>query len=318
MDDACAGALDDRSRMTDLNRRELLVKGAGAAAAAVGAYALGGPASTLLPGTARAATATPTTTTWNHDPGSPIGPLHWGEIDPGFRDCAQGMRQSPVNFETARVGVLHGPPLSLSYDASELVIENTGHVVEVPIPAGVEDVLHIGGDRYSLTQYHFHTPSEHTVNGRHADVEGHFVHTNAAGDIAVVGVFYRIGPRPNRLLETILRNAPETSGEEAELHSEANPADLFKGVDGLRTKRGRVHVDSFYAYAGSLTTPGCTENVRWSVLSDGGHVSGAAVAHFHDVIAQFDGYDGYRNNNRPVQPLNGRVVELRRGANCHH
>jgi Eukaryotic-type carbonic anhydrase len=117
--------------------------------------------------------------------------------------------------------------------------------------------------------------------------------------------FYRIGPRPNRLLETILRNAPEPSGEEAELHSEANPADLFKGVDGLRTKRGRVHVDSFYAYAGSLTSPGCTENVRWSVLSDGGHVSSAAVSRFHGVIADFDGYNGYRNNNRPVQPLNG-------------
>jgi carbonic anhydrase len=301
--------------MSELNRRELLLKGTGAAAAAAAAYGLLGPARPLLPGTARAAT-TPTTT-WNHDPGSPIGPFHWAEIDPGFGVCGTGLHQSPVNIETARTGVLHGPPLQLRYHASELVVENTGHVVEVPIPDGIDDVLQIGGDRYRLTQYHFHAPSEHTVNGRHADVEGHFVHTNDAGDTAVVGVFYRIGRKPNPLLETILLSAPETSGEEGEPMGEANPADLFSRVEGVRAKRGKVQVDSFYAYAGSLTTPGCTENVRWSVLSDGGHVSPAAVAHFHSVIAQFAGYGGYANNNRPVQPLNHRVIQRRR-AKDHH
>jgi carbonic anhydrase len=299
--------------MTEFNRRELLLKGSSAAAAAVAAYALRGPAGTLLPGSARAAT----TTAWNHDPGSLIGPSHWAEIDPGFGVCGSGMQQSPVDIETGHIGVGHGPPLLLRYDASELVIENTGHVVEVPIPPGVEDVLQIGGDRYQLTQYHFHAPSEHTVNGRQADVEGHFVHTNAAGETAVVGVFYRIGPRPNTLLETILLEAPETSGEEGHPLGEANPAELFGGLEGARAKRGHVHVDGFYAYNGSLTTPGCTENVRWSVLFDGGHVSPAAVEHVHAVIAQFADYGGYANNNRPVQPLNGRVVQLGCGGRHH-
>jgi carbonic anhydrase len=299
--------------MTDFNRRELLLKGSSAAAAAVAAYALRGPAGTLLPGSARAAT----TTAWNHDPGSPIGPSHWAEIDAGFGVCGSGMQQSPVDVETGHVGVGHGAPLLLRYDASELVIENTGHVVEVPIPPGVEDVLQIGGDRYELTQYHFHAPSEHTVNGRHADVEGHFVHTNAAGATAVVGVFYGIGPRPNPLLETILLEAPERSGEEGHPLGEANPAELFGGLEGARAKHGHVHVDGFYAYDGSLTTPGCTENVRWSVLSDGGHVSPGAVEHFHAVIAQFADYGGYANNNRPVQPLNGRVVQLGCGGRHH-
>ena len=163
-----------------------------------------------------------------------------------------------------------------------------------------------------LTQYHFHAPSEHIVNGVHADVEGHFVHTNAQGATAVVGVFYRIGHRPNALLEQILLNAPETSGATGPPMGEANPAELFSDLDGGCAKRGgRVHVDSFYAYDGSLTTPGCTENVRWSVLSDGGHVSQAAVTRFHEVISQFANYGGYPNNNRPAQPLNGRVVKLR-------
>jgi carbonic anhydrase len=300
--------------MREFNRRELLLEGTSAAAAAAAAYALRTPARTLLPGTARATT----TPSWNHDPGSLIGPSHWAEIDPAFSACGTGMHQSPVDIETAQVGVLHSPPLLLRYDASELAIENTGHVVEVPIPPGVEDVLLIGANHYKLTQYHFHAPSEHTVNGRHADVEGHFVHTNAAGDTAVVGVFYRIGPRPNPLLETILLKAPDTSGEEGQPIGEANPADLFSGLEGARVEHGQVHVDAFYAYDGSLTTPGCTENVRWSVLSDGGHVSRAAVTRFHAVIAKFANYGGYANNNRPVQPLNGRVVKLRYGTRRHH
>jgi carbonic anhydrase len=295
--------------MHELNRRELLIKGTSAAAAAAVAYGLRGPARALLPDAARATT----TPAWNHDPRSPIGPFHWADL-PGFSACGTGRQQSPVDIDTARVSDLHGPPLVLRYDASELAIENTGHVVEVMIPPGVEDVLQIGPDRYTLTQYHFHARSEHTINGRHADVEGHFVHTNAAGDTAVVGVFYRIGPTPNRLLDTILLRAPETSGGEGEPIGEANPADLFSRVGGARVKRGHVHVDSYYAYDGSLTTPGCTENVRWLVLADGGHVARAAVAHFHAVIAKFADYGGYPNNNRPVQPLNGRVIQLRRGA----
>jgi carbonic anhydrase len=72
-------------------------------------------------------------------------------------------------------------------------------------------------------------------------------------------------------------------------------------------------VNSFEAYDGSLTAPGCPQDVRWSVLANGGNVSKAAVARLHQVIARFPFYDGYPNNNRPVHPLNGRVIRLRRG-----
>lgn len=74
---------------------------------------------------------------------------------------------------------------------------------------------------------------------------------------------------------------------------------------------GTVRVNSFYAYSGSLTTPGCTQDVRWSMVADGGHVSRAAVTRLHQVIAEFPFYNGYPNNNRPVQPPNGRVIRLR-------
>ena len=129
----------------------------------------------------------------------------------------------------------HGGPLLLRYESSELVVENTGHVVEVPIPTGVKDTLQIGGDRYELVQYHFHAPSEHAVNGRRADVEAHFVHMNADGATAVVGVFYRRGPDPNPVLDRILLVAPDTAGEEV---TPATPARLScSSTSGESTRR---------------------------------------------------------------------------------
>ena len=144
-------------------------------------------------------------------------------------------------------------------------------------------------------------------------MEAHFVHHNAQGATAVVGILFRRGPDPNALLDKILLSAPATAGEEVHA-GDASPAELFDDLKRVTVKReGRVQVNSFYNYDGSLTTPGCTENVQWSVLAAGGQVSNAAVTRFHEVISRFPGYGGYPNNNRPLQPLNGRVVQLRRG-----
>ena len=248
----------------------------------------------------------PTTPPWNHNPASPIGPSHWGTI--GYPVCGTGNSQSPVNIDTRAVARLNGAPLLTNYGRSELVIENTGHLVEVLIPAGVTDTLRIGHDTYQLVQYHFHTPSEHEVNGRRADIEAHFVHQNSQGQAAVVGVFFRKGADPNPLLDKILFSAPVTANEEVTV-GKASPADLLPGVSHAVTSS--LNVGSFYTYTGSLTTPGCTEGVRWFVLGDGGHVSPEAVQRFHFVISRFPYYNGYPNNNRPVLPLNGRVISFR-------
>jgi carbonic anhydrase len=124
------------------------------------------------------------------------------------------MSQSPVNIPARSLAPYHGPPLLLRYQSAELGVENTGHVVEVPTPDGVNDTALIGGDTYKLVQYHFHTPSEHAVNGRLADVEGHFVHMNAQGVTAVIGVFFWLSYKPNPVLDKILLSAPAKAGEE--------------------------------------------------------------------------------------------------------
>jgi carbonic anhydrase len=262
-----------------------------------------------LPAIPAGAAADETSPVWNHNPDSAIGPPRWGDI--GYPACAAGTSQSPVDIRTGAVVRRPGPPLKVSYDESELAIENTGHVIEVPVPEDVQDILRIGGDTYRLVQYHFHAPAEHTVNGRRADVEAHFVHQGAGGATAVMAVFFTIGPHPNRLLDTILRHAPLEAHEE-EIRGEADPGRLVPGLRRHEPSKGDVR--GFFSYDGSLTTPACTEGVRWFVLADGGQVSRTAVDRLHHVIARFPDYGGFRNNNRPVQPLNGRTIQFRGDA----
>ena len=299
----------EKAQSKRLDRRQFLTW-TGVSAGALVTGSLWAPALRLIDGNASAAPAA-TASPWNHDPASPIGPYHWGQI--GYPTCGSGLNQSPVNIVTRSVEVRPGF-LLLDYEDSELEVENTGHVLEVVIPTGVTDTLRIGTDSYQLVQYHFHVPSEHTINGRHPDLEAHFVHQTPAGDIAVVAVFFDIGPDSNPVLDRILLSAPATAGDQVTV-GDANPLELLQGIRGVNPSRDGRHarVETFYAYSGSLTTPDCTENVSWSVLARGGGVSAHAVARFHRLIARFPYYDGYRYNSRPVQALNGRVITLEVG-----
>jgi carbonic anhydrase len=294
--------------MADLTRRSIF-KTAGVAVAAIGVTSVPGPVRRLF--SDPAARPRGPEVPWNNDPESSIGPPNWESI--GFPVCGQGTRQSPVDIRTDHLAKYPGGPLLLSYETSEAVVVNTGHYVEVPIPPGGDDTLDIDGDLYRLDQYHFHAPAEHTVNSSHADLEAHFVHKNIHGDTAVIGVLFNIGSEPNPLLDTILLSAPETAHKEVNI-GKASPADLFRNLSGvITTPTGAIQVESFYSYAGSLTTPDCSQGLRWSVLVGAGQVSRAAVIRFHRLIALFPYYNGYPNDNRPVQPLNGRIISARYG-----
>lgn len=240
---------------------------------------------------------------WNHDPASAIGPTRWGTVAFPFATCGSelppggftevGRKQSPVDIAGAQSALL--PPPIYAYGNTPFTVENTGHVVEVPYAAGSRLVL--GLDVFDLVQFHFHAPSEHTVNGRPADMELHLVHRNALGNLAVIGVLLQVGPRPNPLIEEIFANAPTTEGAK-ELHGRTlNALELLP-----RNPFG------FWTYSGSLTTPPCSEGVKWTVLKNPVNVSQATVDRFRAIIAAFPGYEGFGANNRPVAPLNGRAV----------
>lgn len=235
---------------------------------------------------------------WNHDPDdASLGPTAWGSIDPSFEACQAGTNQSPVDIASTVDADL--PPLVFDYRATPLVVENTGHTVEVQMPEGSEQTLTVGEDEFRLDQYHFHAPSEHTLGGESFDAEAHLVHENDDGELAVVGVFLEVGAPPSALIDTVLTTAPEEAGEEVDVGEDRSPIELLPGGEVTR----------YYTYPGSLTTPGCDEGVRWIVLQDTLGVSTTAVDRLHQLIAGLPGYDGYENNNRPTQPLNDRVIE---------
>ena len=114
-----------------------------------------------------------------------LGPTSWGVIDESFEACATGDGQSPVDLAGAEIVDL--PELMLDYPRAPLVVENTGHVIEVPMPEEGEHTLTIGEDEFRLVQYHFHAPSEHTIDGKAYDAEVHLVHESEDGELAVVG-----------------------------------------------------------------------------------------------------------------------------------
>jgi carbonic anhydrase len=217
---------------------------------------------------------------------------HWGysgEHGPGrwaaeFPGCA-GFNQSPVDIASPVEATL--PALAMDYQPSTLNAVNNGHTVQYNYDGG--STLTVNGKPYDLLQFHFHSPSENHVSGRSFPVESHLVHKSEDGALAVVGLMFEEG-EANALLDTLWRSMPmaaeETTSDEATRYnvSDLLPADT-----------------DYYRFAGSLTTPPCTEGVTWLVMKSPVIIGGEQVAKFREAM-------GGHDTNRPVQPLNARVV----------
>jgi carbonic anhydrase len=246
-----------------------------------------------------------TAPSWNHNPAdTTLGPTAWGGIDASFEQCRGGESQSPVDLTGAAEADL--PDLEFDYPETSLVVENTGHVIEARLPEDSDHTLTIGDDEYRLVQFHFHAPSEHAVDGERYAAEVHLVHESEDGELAVVGVvMHPTGGGSTRIVDVVVEAAPEEAGDEAELDVERSPAGLLSALGETI-----VFGPPYYTYPGSLTTPGCTEGVRWIVMLAILPTSQETVDRLHELIAGFPGYDGYENNSRPLEPLNGRVIEF--------
>ncbi len=138
------------------------------------------------------------------------GPAHWGELGPEFATCKTGHRQSPVNIVDAQSADL--PAIHFEYKPSALHIINNGHTIEIEYAPG--SFITIGDKRYELQQFHFHRPSEETIKGKRFPMEVHLVHSDAAGNLAVVSVLLEKGSA-NSLVDTLWRSCAEDgrSGE---------------------------------------------------------------------------------------------------------
>lgn len=143
----------------------------------------------------------------------------------------------------------------------------------------------IDGETFELQQFHFHTPSENQIKGRQYPLEAHFVHANANGELAVISVMFDAGDQ-NAALSKLINAIPQE-----------NQTTFFK--DTFEIKDLLPKTANYYRFNGSLTTPPCSEGVRWFVLKDTQTLSKDQAAKLMEVMGQ---------NNRPLQPLNARVV----------
>ncbi len=217
---------------------------------------------------------------WSYE--GATGPSHWGDIDAASKVCSAGSQQSPIDIAASIKAQMS--PLRIAWSRKADTIVNNGHTIQLNVAAG--STLKVGKDDYTLLQFHFHHPSEHTIAGKSHPMEVHFVHRNAAGGLAVIGALMTAG-KANATFGKIVATMPAHEGAPVKADAAIDPNRL------LPTLRG------YYRYAGSLTTPPCSEVVNWLVLREPIQVAQADI----DAFAKL-----FPMNARPVQKDNRRFV----------
>jgi carbonic anhydrase len=206
--------------------------------------------------------------------GEEDGPAKWGDISEEFATCKTGLEQSPIDLPAASEANMI--TVTTNYAATEAKIEDKGKTIQADFAEGF--TLTSGENEYGLIQVHMHTPSENTIEGKAFPLTAHFVHANADGGLAVLGIMYEEGDA-NPAIQAMLDNV----GGSAEMDITAMiPAEL-----------------TAYNFPGSLTTPPCSEGVNWHVVSTPVTASAEQIAALTEAMG---------NNARPVQPLNDRSL----------
>ena len=216
-----------------------------------------------------------------------VGPKHWSMLNEKFHMCSEGQQQSPINIVESKGKDIELPKLEINYAKGAKSVINNGHTVQVNVKDG--DTLNINGEAYTLKQFHFHTPSENHINGKSFPLEAHFVHATKDGKLAVIAVMFKEGTA-NPTLNKIISKFPLEKNKETKLEFSKDYLDVIMPS----------HRD-YYHFMGSLTTPPCTEHVNWFVIKEPQTATKEQISAIHKEIGM--------NDNRPVQPLNDRVIE---------
>ncbi|KGN64829.1 alpha carbonic anhydrase 7 [Cucumis sativus] len=222
------------------------------------------------------------------------GPAHWGVLRPEWHTCNTGQMQSPIDLLNQRVRIVsHFTDLKINYSSSNATLKNRGHDIMLQW-SGRAGYMEVNKTQYFLRQIHWHSPSEHTINGRRFALEAHLVHQSQTGKIAVIGILYNIG-QPDYFLSTMRPHLIEISGTQRDrLLNVVNPSLL------------RMRSSLYYRYIGSLTVPPCSQNVLWTLVRKVRTVAPEQVNLLRVAV-----HDDSNTNARPLQPLNNRNVQLR-------
>lgn len=218
---------------------------------------------------------------WSHS--GENGPEHWADLSEEYAG-AKGERQSPIDL--AKGNKPGDQVIRQQYRSSKLKMRNNGWTVEIILDRGIN--LFIGRKLYEMETIHFHSPSEHTVDGNGFALEAHLVHRADDGELAVVAVFIAEGVTEQGFLRTVFRYLPPTEGGAVNILGVTIDPTYCLPVKG-----------TYFYYNGSLTVPPCNEGVKWVVMAEPLVATAAQIERFTTL---------YSGNSRPVQPLNDREV----------
>ena len=227
---------------------------------------------------------------WSYE--GPEGPMAWGALSPVYALCKDGVGQSPIALTSGAAGT--GVTWKFNYGSTGLTLAHhehvdelvdNGHTIQVKVEEG--STLTLNGSVYTLKQFHFHTPSEHTLDGKNLPMEMHMVHQDSAGGFAVVSILFEEG-KPNANIAKLVANLPAAKGDTVTVANERLDLEMHLPA-----------TEKAFHYVGSLTTPPCSEQVQWLVLQDRVTASPDQLAAFATLIGP---------NNRPVQALHTREV----------
>jgi carbonic anhydrase len=214
-------------------------------------------------------------------------PEHWGDIDSKNIMCKLGHNQSPINIQKdIEIDSKNLEALKFHYVTGAKNIVNNGHTVQVNIEDG--STLEIDGKSFVLKQFHFHTPSENEIDSKYFPLEAHLVHMASDGSLAVVAILFEEGAS-NPLLAKVFSKMPKKEGET-----------VGCGLNSKALNDFLPKEKTYYRFEGSLTTPPCSEGVRWFVFKTYDTVAKEQVESFLHVM--------HHTNNRPIQDIGARKV----------
>jgi carbonic anhydrase len=234
--------------------------------------------------TLAAAQAAAQTTPWDYE--GKRGELNWGKLDPAYRACSKGHEQSPIDIRGAHLNKAL-QPIEFHYIAGPVTLVNDGHTIVANVRPG--SYIVVAGVRYELVEFDFHHPGEEPVRGKLSDMSVHLMHRSADGKLAILAVrLMEDMGSPNAVLAALWPHLPRTSGATETVAEMVNAGGL------LPADRG------YWTYMGSLTTPPCTEGMRWFVFEQDLSLSRNQLRVFAAL---------FRVNSRDLQEAHGRRIE---------
>ncbi len=211
------------------------------------------------------------------------GPENWAKLSPEFATCDVGRNQSPINIEDSIHAAIKALKAIQKFPAKDIF--NNGNTVQINFKEG--NMLALDSGAFQMKQLHFHAPSENNIHGKSFPLEAQFLHADSKGNLAVIGVMFTEG-KSNPALAKLWEQLPEAEGEPVVLKNRVMPSEFMPDNK------------SYYRFSGSLTTPPCSEGVRWLLMKNPITASKEQIDAFKKAV--------HHSNNRPVQALNGRVI----------